>query len=153
MNVVEPFISAEGAGAEWGCGVVAVEIGAEVAVGGIWKGAGIWICVVVVGGLGFAVVYSIHVHIHGVGRAVEVDRVGFESFRNLLYEFSIEVEGVAGLQVSGVHVVVLGDLVLIGDDELGGETVGNDLVEIVAENKGFHIGLVVIFAHSVEGVD
>ena len=151
MNVVESFISAEGAGAEWGPGAAAV--GAGVVVGGIWKGARIWICVIVVGGLRVAVVYGIHVHVHGVGRAVEVDRVGFESFRNLLYEFSIEVEGVAGLQVSGVHVVVLGDLVLIGDDELGGETVGNDLVEIVAENKGFHIGLVVIFAHSVEGVD
>ena len=49
MNVVKSFISAEGAGAEWGFGVAAVEIGAGVVVGGIWKGARIWIGVVVVG--------------------------------------------------------------------------------------------------------
>ena len=73
-------------------------IRAGVAVGGIWKGAGgvvgriwkgarIWICVVLVGGLRVAVLYGVHVHVHGVGRAVEVDRVGFESFCNLSYKF------------------------------------------------------------------
>ena len=111
MNVVESFISAEEAGAEWGSGAAAVGIGAGVVVGGIGKGARIWICVVVVGNLRVAVMYGVHVHVHGVGHAVEVDRVGFESFRNLLYKVWIKVEGVAGLQVSGIHVVILSDLV------------------------------------------
>ena len=89
---------------------------------------------VVVGGLRVSVVYSVHVHVREVGCVVKVDRVGFESYRDLVYKFGVEVKGVAGLQVSGVHVVILGDPVQIGDDELGEETVGDDLVEVVAEN-------------------
>ena len=60
MIVVESFVSAEETWAEWSRGVVAVGVGAGVAVGrvwkgaggvvgGIWKGAWIWICVVVGG--------------------------------------------------------------------------------------------------------
>ena len=66
---------------------------------------------VVVGGLRVAIVYSVHVHVHGAGRVVEVDRVSFESCLDFLYKFSIEVEGVSGLQVLGVHGVVFGGLV------------------------------------------
>ena len=89
---------------------------------------------VVVGGLRVSVVYSIHVHVHGAGRVVKVNRVSFESCLNFLYKFGIEVEGVSGLQVLGVQGVIFADLVLVGDDKLGGETFGDDLVEIIAEN-------------------
>ena len=111
MIIVESFVSAEETWAEWSRGIVAVGIGARVVVGGIWKGARIWICVVVVGGLRVAIVYGVHAHVHGVGRVVEVERVGFESCRKFLYEFGVEVEGVSGLQVLGVHGVKFGDLV------------------------------------------
>ena len=43
MKVVESFMSAEETWAEWSRGIVAVGIGAGVAVGGIWKGAGGWL--------------------------------------------------------------------------------------------------------------
>ena len=91
----------------------AVGIGAEVAVGGIWrgavgvvgwiwKGARIWIGVVVVGGLRVSVVYSVHVHVHGAGRVIEVDRVCFVSCFDFLHTLGVEVEGLAGAQVLGV---------------------------------------------------
>ena len=51
------------------------------------------------------------VHVHGVGHLVEVDRVGFVSCRDFLHKFGVEVEGVAGPQVCGVHGVVVSDLV------------------------------------------
>ena len=97
--------------------------------------------------------YSVHVHAHRVGCTVEVDRVSFEPSRNFLYESGVEVEGFAGLQVAGVHVVELGYLVRVGDDELGGETVGDDLVEVVVEDQGFHIGFDMILEHAFEGGD
>ena len=102
----------------------------------VWvrRGAGIWIGVAVGGWWRISVVYSVHVHADRVGCTVKVDRVGFESSRNFLYESGVEVEGFAGLQVAGVFVVELGYLVRVGDDELGGETVGDDLVEAVAED-------------------
>ena len=111
MNAVETFISAEGTGSEWGFGAAAVEIGAGGGGEWFWKRARIWIGVVVVGGLRVSVVYSIHVHVHGAGRVVEVNRVSFESCLNFLYKFGIEVEGVSGLQVLGVHGVIFADLV------------------------------------------
>ena len=40
MIIVESFVSAEETWAEWSRGVVAVGVGAGVAVGRIWKGAG-----------------------------------------------------------------------------------------------------------------
>ena len=83
MNNVESFICAEGTGSNWSFDAAVVEVGAGGIVGWIWKGARIWIGVVVVGGLRVSVVYSVHVHVHGVGRAVKVDRVGFESFCDL----------------------------------------------------------------------
>ena len=104
MNVVKSFVSAEGTWAEWDRGVVAVGIGAGVAVGGIWNGAGgvvgriwkgarIWISVVVVGGLRVSVVYSFHIHVHEAGRVIEIDRVCFVSCCDVLHKLGVEVEG------------------------------------------------------------
>ena len=134
MNNIESFICAEGTVSDWSFRAAVVEVGVGGVVGWIWKRARIWIGVVVVGGLRVSVVYSIHVHVHGAGRVVEVNRVSFESCLNFLYKFGIEVEGVSGLQVLGVQGVIFADLVLVGDDKLGGETFGDDLVEIIAEN-------------------
>ena len=110
VNIVESLKFAEGTRSAWGIRVAVAEVG--VARIGILIGARrIWIGMALVGRLRISVLYCVHVHVHGAGHVVEVNRVGFESFRDLPYEFSIEVEGVAGLQVSGVHVVILGDLV------------------------------------------
>ena len=99
---------AEGTGSVGGFGAAAVEIGAER--GGIWKGARrIWIGVVVVDGLRVSIAYSVHVH--EAGRVVEVDRVCFVSCLDFLHELSVEVEGVPGPQVPGVHGLVVSDLV------------------------------------------
>ena len=80
----------------------------EGVVGWVWKAARVWICVDGVGGWMVAVLYSVHVQVYEVGCAVEVDRVGFESSCNFLYESGVEVEGVAGLQVAGVNSLSLG---------------------------------------------
>ena len=53
MNIVIPFVSAEGTWVDWGCGVVAVGVGAGVVVGigagvavgvgpGVAVGVGVW---------------------------------------------------------------------------------------------------------------
>ena len=100
MWTVESFICAEGTGSNWSFGVAVVEVGAGGGVvGWTWKGARIWIGVVVVGGLRVSVVYSIHVHVHGAGRVIEVDRVCFVSCFDFLHKFGVEVEGLAGAQV------------------------------------------------------
>ena len=113
--------------------------------GVVWirRGAGVWICVM----------YGVYVHARRVRCAVVVDRVGSVSFGNLPYELGVEVEGVIGLHISGRHVIVFGDLVRVGVDELGGETVSDDLIEVIAENYGLHHGFLVILAHAVDGTD
>ena len=107
------------------------------------RGAGVWICIM----------YGVYVHARRVECAVVVDRVGFVSFGNLSYELSIEVEGVVGLHIFRRYVMEFGDLVRVGVDELGGEAVGNDLIEVVAENYVLHHGFHVILAHAVDGTD
>ena len=86
---------------------------------------------VVVSRLRISILYSVHVHVHGVGRVVEVDRVCLVSCRNFLHKFGVEVEGVAGPQVCGVHGLVVGDLVGICNVELRGKAFGDGLVEII----------------------
>ena len=66
---------------------------------------------IVVGRLWVSILYSFHVHVHGAERVVEVDRVCFVSCLNFLHKFCVEVVGVAGPQVRGVHGVVVSDLV------------------------------------------
>ena len=110
VNNVESLMFAEGTWSYVRFGAVAVEAGAER--GGIWIGARrIWIGMVVVSRLRISILYSVHVHVHGAGRVIEVDRVCFVSCLDFLHKVGVEVEGVAGLQVQGVHGVVLGDLV------------------------------------------
>ena len=78
VNIVESLIFAEGTRSGWGIGVAVAEVG--VARLGIWIGARrIWIGMALVGRLRISVLYGVHVHVHGAGRVVEVDRVGFES--------------------------------------------------------------------------
>ena len=109
MNDVKSLIFAEGTRSGWGFGVAVAEVG--VARIGIWIGARrIWIGMALVSRLRISILYIVHVHVHGAGHVVEVDRVTFESCGNFLYEFGIEVEGVSGLQVLGVHGVKFGDL-------------------------------------------
>ena len=57
---------------------------------------------VVVSRLRISILYSVHVHFHGAGCVVEVDRVRFVSCFDFLHKFGVEVEGVAGPQVGGV---------------------------------------------------
>ena len=102
MNNVESFICAEGTGSNWSFEVAVVEVGAGVVVGWIWKGARIWIGVVVVGGLRVSVVYSVHIHVHEAGRVIEIDRVCFVFCCDVLHKLGVEVEGLAGAQVLGV---------------------------------------------------
>ena len=102
MNAVESYICAEGTGSDWSFGAAVVEVGVEGVVGWIWKGARIWIGMVVVGGLRVSVVYSVHVHVHGAGRVIEVDRVCFVSCFDFFHKLGVEVEGLAGAQVLGV---------------------------------------------------
>ena len=110
MNIVKSLVFAEGTGSEGGFEAAAVEIG--VVRIGIWIGARrIWIGMALVSRLRISLLHSVHVHVHGAGRVVEVDRFSFEFCLNFLYEFGIEVEGVSGLQVLGVHGVKFGDLV------------------------------------------
>ena len=110
MNDVESLIFAEGTRSGWGFGVAVAEVG--VARIGIWiEVRRIWIGMAVVSRLRISILYSIHVHIHGAGRVIEVDRVCFVSCLDFFHKVGVEVEGVAGLQVCGVHGVVLGDLV------------------------------------------
>ena len=110
MNDVKSLIFAEGTRSGRGFGVAVVEVGAARV--GIWIGARrIWIGMAVVSRLRISILYSVHVHVHGAGHVVKVDRVRFESCRNFLYEFGIEVEGVSGLQVLGIHGVKFGNLV------------------------------------------
>ena len=78
VRAVESFISAEGTGPEWRFGVAVAEVG--VVRIGVWIGVRrIWIGMGLVGRLRISILYSIHVHIHGAGRVVKVDRVSFES--------------------------------------------------------------------------
>ena len=78
VGAVESFVSAEGTGPEWRF-VVAVA-GVGVSRIGVWIGARrIWIGMALEGRLRVSVLYSFHVHVHGAGRVVEVDRVSFES--------------------------------------------------------------------------
>ena len=100
MDNVESLIFAEGTRSGWGFGVAVAEVG--VARIGIWIGVRrIWIGMALVSRLRISILYGVHVHIHGAGCVVEVNRVSFESCRNFLYEFGIEVEGVSGLRFSG----------------------------------------------------
>ena len=111
-------------------GVVAVEVGAKR--GGIWIGARrIWIGVGVFSRLRISILYSVHVQVHGPGCVVKVDRVCFVSCLDFLHKLSVEVEGVAGPQVCGVHGVVVGDLVRVCNVELRGKAFGDGLVEII----------------------
>ena len=103
--------------------------------------------------IAYCTLYSVYVHVRRVRCAVVVDRVGSVSFGNLPYELGVEVEGVVGLHVSGRHVMEFGDLVRVGVDELGGEAVGDDLIEVIAENYVLHHGFLVILAHAVDGTD
>ena len=131
MNDVESLIFAEGTRSGWGFGV------AEVGVVRIriWIGSRrIWIGMALVSRLRISILYGVHVYIHGVGRVVEVDRVGFVSCRDFLHKFGVEVEGVAGPQVCGVHGLVVGDLVGICNVELRGKAFGDGLVEIIGEH-------------------
>ena len=92
MNDVESLIFAEGTRSGRGFGVAVIEVGAARV--GIWIGARrIWIGMAVVSRLRISILYGVHVHVHGAGRVVKVNRVSFESCRNFLYEFRIEVEG------------------------------------------------------------
>ena len=100
VNNIEPLVLAEGVGSGRGFEAVVVEVGARR--GRIWIGArGIWIGVVVVCRLRISIVYRVHVHVHGAGHVVEVDRVGFKFCLNFLHKLGIEVEGIAGPQVHG----------------------------------------------------
>ena len=124
---------AEGTWSDVSFGVVAVEVGAEK--GGIRIGARrIWIGMVVVSRLRISILYSVHFHIHGAGRVVEVDRGCFVSCLDFLHKLGVEVEGAAGPQVCEIHGVVVGDLVCVGDFELGGKAFGDGLVEIIVEH-------------------
>ena len=84
--------------------------------------------------LRISILYSIHVHVHGAGRVVKVNRVCFVSCPNFLHKLGVEVEGVAGPQVCGVHGVVVGNLVEVCNVELGGMAFGDGLVEIIGEH-------------------
>ena len=133
MNDVESLIFAEGTRSGWGFGVAVAEVG--VARIGIWIGVRrIWIGMAVVSRLRISILYGVHVHVHGVGRVGVVDGVGFVSCCDFLHKFGVEVEGVAGPQVCGVHGVVVGDLVGICNVELGGKAFGDGLVEIIGEH-------------------
>ena len=89
MNNVESFICAEGTGSDWSFGAAIVEVGAGGVVGWIWKGARIWIGVVVVGGLRVSVLYSVHIHVHEAGRVIKSDRVCFVSCCNILHKLCV----------------------------------------------------------------
>ena len=95
MNSVESLMFAEGTWSDVRFGVVAVEVGAER--GGVWIGASrFWIGVGVVSRLRISILYSVHIHVHGAGCVVKVDRVCFVSCLNFLHKLGVEVEGVAG---------------------------------------------------------
>ena len=131
MNDVESLMFAEGTRSGGGSGVAVVEVGAER--DGIWIGVRrIWIGMVVVSRLRISILYSVHVH--GAGRVVKVNRVCFVSCLDFLHKLGVEVEGVAGTQVCGVHGVVVGDLVGVYNVELGGKAFGDGLVEVVVEH-------------------
>ena len=78
VGAIESFVSAEGTGPEWRFVVAVARVGVSRI--GVWIGARrSWIGMALVGRLRVSVLYGVHVHIHGAGRVVKVDRVGFES--------------------------------------------------------------------------
>ena len=144
MDDVESLVFAEGTRSGWRFGVV--EVG--VVWIRIWIGARrIWIGMALVSRLRISILYGVHVH--GVGRVVEVDGVGFVSCRDFLHKLGVEVEGVAGPQVCRVHDMVVGNLVGVCYVELGGKAFGDGLVDIIGEHYFIHSGSVMVFAHAI----